>query len=256
MTKIDDKVLIDSGLTKEQAKIYLYLLDAGLSNAKVIAQKTKVGRALTYKVIEQLIGMGLIEKREDIGKVALFKASHPSAIKNILEKNKQVVDFANESFSKSYGMLCSQFNILNGKPHVKFLEGLDGLQEMYNDILDEGQDIKLFRSFLDHKDEQVTKILREHMKKQATKGIRVKMIGPHRNDVTLEELKKKDIERLVTRKTIHEGFLIPSQVIVYGNKVSITDFKNLIITIIENECVKDSFERMFDYTFDNLKDTY
>jgi len=256
MTIIDTKALIDAGLSKDQAAIYTSLLDSGSRNAKMISTKTGIGRTLAYKVLEQLISMGLVERRGDVGKIAFFRAAHPIKIKNMLETEKQRNELASDAFAKSYGMLASQYNLLAGKPHVRFLEGIEGLREMYADILETGQDIKLFRSFLDHKNPEVTKILREHIHRQASQGIRVKMVGPLRHDVSVEELKKKDKERLVTRKTIKEGFLMPSQIILYGNKVSITDFQNLIITIIENQCVKDSFERMFDYTFDSLQNTY
>ena len=68
---------------------------------------------------------------------------------------------------------------------------------------------------------------------------------------------EKDKTRNVTRRTIPEGFLIPSQIIIYGDKVSITDFKGgLIITIIENPAVRETFEKMFDYMFDTIESSY
>ncbi|MEN9621585.1 MAG: hypothetical protein RLZZ67_19 [Candidatus Parcubacteria bacterium] len=256
MTNIEERNLTEAGLSKEHAVIYLHLLSSGLCSAKVIASKTNIGRTLTYKVLEQLMELELVEKNDQLGKIALFRASHPVKIKNIVDTKKQKADLASEGFSKSYGLLTSQYNLLAGKPNIRFLEGIDGLKEMYADILECGQDIKLFRSFLDHKNPEVTRILREHILKQAALGIKVKMVGPLRQDVSIDVLKQKDQERMVTRKTMKEGFLMPSQVILYANKVSITDFQNLIITIIENQCVKDSFEKMFDYTFDSLPNTY
>ncbi len=257
MTNYDEKTLVDIGLTREQSKIYLFLLENGLCNARVISTKTNLGRALCYKVLAQLVEKGIITKRDDVGKISMFFPVHPNRIKIILEEEKQTSDQANIVFNDSFGLLSSKFNLLSGKPNIQFLEGSDGLKEMYNDILAEGKDIKLIRSLLDHKDIDTASILRAHIEKQAKIGIKVKLIGPKREDVPMDVLIKKDKARNVTRKTIPDGFYIPAQIIIYGDKVSITDFKSgLIITIIENASVRETFEKMFDFMFDSIKDTY
>ena len=86
MTEIDANILEKSGLTQEQAKIYLFLLSKGLSPAKLISKQTGIGRALTYKILAQLIELGLTEKRENFGKIAMFFPNHPSKIKELAEK--------------------------------------------------------------------------------------------------------------------------------------------------------------------------
>lgn len=257
MTNIDEKVISNVGLTPEQAKIYLFLLDNGLSNAKVISSKTGIGRALVYKVLDQLIDMGLVEERIDLGKISLFGAKHPNSLKIHLEKQKNEFEQSLEVFNKQYGLLASKYNALSGKPNIQFLEGVAGLQIMYDDILYEDKDIRLIRSLLDHKDEVITSLLRKHMKKQVSQGIKVKMIGPIREDLEIEETKKRDQERLVERRIITKNFLIPSQVIIYGNKVAITDFKGEVVTtVIENPDVRETFEKMFDFMFENGEKLY
>ncbi|MEI8327855.1 MAG: helix-turn-helix domain-containing protein [Candidatus Taylorbacteria bacterium] len=257
MTIIDEKILIDIGLTKEQSRIYIFLLENGLCNARVISLKTNLGRALCYKVLTQLVQRGIITKRDDLGKISMFFPVHPSRIRIILEEEKQRSDQANVIFNDSFGMLSSKFNLLSGKPNIRFLEGLEGLKEMYGDILAEGKDIKLIRSPLDHQNIDTANVLRSHIEKQAKMGIKVKLIGPKRGDIAVDVLMEKDKTRNVTRRTIPEGFLIPSQIIIYGDKVSITDFKGgLIITIIENPAVRETFEKMFDYMFDTIESSY
>jgi sugar-specific transcriptional regulator TrmB len=257
MTIIDEKTLVNLGLTHEQVKIYLFLLNNGISNAKNIALKTGLGRPLVYKVLDQLKALKLVDFRENIGKITLFQPNHPSILKSYIQEKKSQLDNSIKIFDKHYGLLASKFNVLTGKPNIIFMEGLNGLQEMYDDILNEGQNIRLIRSLLDHKDPKVASILRTHIDKQAKKGIKVDMVGPPRYELTTEEMRKKDEARLVTRKVMPENFLIPSQVIIYGNKVAITDFKGEIITtIIENPDVRETFEKMFDFMFQNAKPAY
>ena len=69
---MNEKILEGAGLSVEQAKVYLYLLETGLAPAKNIATKTGLGRALVYKLLDQLVLFGLAQKREDIGKIARF----------------------------------------------------------------------------------------------------------------------------------------------------------------------------------------
>lgn len=69
---MEEKILIDTGLSLPQAKIYLFLIGNGLAPAKVISNKTGIGRALTYKVLNELIDIQLVEERNDIRKISLL----------------------------------------------------------------------------------------------------------------------------------------------------------------------------------------
>ena len=80
---MEEKILANIGLTPEQIKIYLSLIESGLVSVKVISAKTGIGRAFTYKILAQLISLGLAQKREDIGKIALFGALHPQRLKDL-----------------------------------------------------------------------------------------------------------------------------------------------------------------------------
>jgi sugar-specific transcriptional regulator TrmB len=145
MTNINEKILTDSGLTQDQAKIYLFLLENGMANAKSISLKTGLGRALTYKVIDQLIASNLVEKR-DVGKIARFFPSHPQAIKSMAETRKRESAAASESLNTVFGSLASSYNMLLGKPNIQFHEGVEGIERIYEDILETGQDIFLISS--------------------------------------------------------------------------------------------------------------
>src|SRR3989344_4967726 len=92
MTEIDTNILEKSGLTQEQAEIYSFLLSNGLSPAKLISKQTSIGRALTYKILDRLIELGLAEKREGTGKITMFFPGHPSRIKDLVEKEKTIAN--------------------------------------------------------------------------------------------------------------------------------------------------------------------
>ena len=56
------KTLLDLGLTPTQAKVYLTLVSLGKANIKKIHEQADLDRSDTYRVIGQLLDLGLIEK--------------------------------------------------------------------------------------------------------------------------------------------------------------------------------------------------
>ena len=106
---IKDKHLLTMmrfGLTSSQAKVYLALLQSGISSARIISQDTKIARPDIYRVIRGLERLDLVEI--SIGKPVNFKAIPlKSAISQLLdlrkhETSKIITDSQNlvQEFSK------------------------------------------------------------------------------------------------------------------------------------------------------------
>jgi sugar-specific transcriptional regulator TrmB len=49
----EENILIQAGLSEDQAQVYDYLLDKGPQKASSISSWTGVKRGLTYKILEQ-----------------------------------------------------------------------------------------------------------------------------------------------------------------------------------------------------------
>src|SRR3989338_9029750 len=113
-----DKFLGELGLNKEQSLVYEGLLKNGLMPARIVAQKSGVKRSLAYKVLEQLIALGLVEKRENIGKIAFFFPAHPGKLRELLQKREEAIKTAEASLGGIIGSMVSDFNLLSGKPNV------------------------------------------------------------------------------------------------------------------------------------------
>lgn len=251
---MNEKILVDCGLSIEQAKIYTYLLSNGLSPAKQISAKTGVGRALTYKIIDQLIALNLVEKRDDIGKISLFLPKHPKNLKQAIEEKSNNLAHAISDFSSIFGVLSSEFNALSGRPNVQFYEGITGLQRVYGDILDLNENIMIISSPIAKSNEETLQLIKEQITKQAVQKIQTRAITPIQKELTSERL-AEDAMNLVTRKIIPaEKLNIPAQIIIYGDKVSITNFKESILTVvIESKYISETFRIMFNYIWENSK---
>lgn len=248
---MDEKILMNIGLSGDQAKVYLFLVKNGMTPAKGIATKTGLGRALAYKVLGQLTALGLAEKRENVGKIALFFPTHPQKVKEMITAKKVETEKSIASFDSAYNLLASDFNMLLGKPNVQFFEGVEGLQRVYDDILEVGEEIKIVSSPIDEHRDKTLHLIREQIKKQVAQNIRTKAITPHGGQEYATPV-AEDEKWLITRKVVPaEKLHIPAQIIMYGDKVAITNFKENILTIlIESRYIAETFRIMFEYIWE------
>lgn len=131
--------IVDTGLSKEQAIVYEVLLKLGESPASAIAKAipsgTTLSRPLVYKVLEELIGLDLASKSDEMGKIAKFTPKHPVAITKVIEEQKDKIERTKKQFLATSGKLSSLFNLSVGKPGVQFYEGKDGIWEVLMDSM-------------------------------------------------------------------------------------------------------------------------
>jgi sugar-specific transcriptional regulator TrmB len=59
------RILVDLGLNLSQAKVYFALLNIGCSNARTVAKFSKVVRQDIYRILNELIELGLVAKTLD-----------------------------------------------------------------------------------------------------------------------------------------------------------------------------------------------
>ncbi|MDO8623940.1 MAG: helix-turn-helix domain-containing protein [bacterium] len=252
MTEINEKSLEACGLTPEQGKIYLFLLQNGMAPAKGISLKTGIGRPLTYKILERLIELGLVEKRENVGKVTFFSPRHPKRLKELADKRKEEAEHSTSDLQSALGLLMSQFNALQDKPNIQFYEGVEGIKKVYGDILETGEDILVVSSPIHEGRQDVLHLIKEQVQKQAAQNIKTRAITPH-HDAKITALPiGEDEKHLITRKQVPaEKLNIPAQVIVYGDNVAITNFKESLITVaVESKYIAETFRLMFEYMWE------
>jgi sugar-specific transcriptional regulator TrmB len=245
-----EQFLIQSGLTKDQANVYQVLLKGGFMPARKVAISAGLKRGLAYKVLDDLVTLGLIEKNERISKIALFTCLHPSKILELVEKKQKEAKLAKNSIENIIGSLVSEYNFFSGKPNVRFFEGKDGLNKLYEDILFETQDIRLIRSPMDDDTLELKDLVASQIEKQVKKGIKTRVISPAKN-MSLSHISQNDKNNSVTRCWVPwEQFNVPAQILIYGDKVGITSYKdNLFTTIIENKNIAETFKIFFEYTW-------
>lgn len=245
--------LLQIGLDKNQSAVYEALIKNGLLPARAIAIKSGVSRQLTYKALDELVEMGLVEKKDEPKKVARFEPLHPLVLKTILEKRLDAAQSAKVALDGVLANLISRFNMVQGQPGVRVIEGTRGIEELYEDILNEAKPLLLLRSFLDDTRSELASLVAKQLRDQVRVGIHTRALTPP-EAVPENEWRQWDQNNNVERKIIaRELFEIPAQIIIYADKVAITAYEpNLITTIIENSAIQKTFSILFELIWSNL----
>lgn len=136
-----EHTLAQSGLNANQATVYEVLLKEGRISAGNVAKKVPLKRGLVYKVLDELAGFGVVAKKEEPGKAALFEVTHPYQLKELISRKEQEVKDARSALESVLPAMISAFNQISGKPGVLFYEGRAGIQEVLNDSLTSREEI-------------------------------------------------------------------------------------------------------------------
>lgn len=235
------------GLSPDEITVYEYLLTSGARTAGDVSRHTSIKRGTAYNVLGDLVARGFARQFEDKG-VMKFALEHPSRIREMLEARGQKLNEGLRSFDSALPALTSRWNLVYHRPAVRYYEGLSGLNEIYEDIIREGADILLIRSVYDDDKPDLNKLVQKQIACQVERGIKTRALTPI--DVeTYKTISEFDEARLVERRLAPEGeLMLPGQVMIYGDKVAITDLKDsMVSTLIENRNVAETFKQLFEY---------
>ena len=140
--------------------------------------------------------------------------------------------------------ILSSFNLINNRPGIKFFEGVNGMEEIYNEILKEGKDFHLIRTAYEPTyNNKIAPIVEEFIKRRTEKNIKVIAIIP--SDVNDP---KKDARWLMQRFNVDKRkYTAPVEIDIFGDKVAILSFgEELVGIIIESKQIAQCLKQVFD----------
>jgi sugar-specific transcriptional regulator TrmB len=247
--------LVEAGLRHDQAVTYTTLLSKGSITASKLALALPYSRPMVYRILDELIEIGLVQKEDASGTISTFECTHPLKLREWLAHEKTKYENKHKAVENALTDLISTYTALSGKPGVRLLQGLSGIDELYEDILNEQSPLFLIRSPYDDKFPQILERVITQIKTQVKLGITTRAITPFDNE-TMSELEIDDPKNLVTRKLVSiEHLDLPAQIILYADKVAITAFDtDIMTTIIQNKAIHQTFALMFEFMWQALTD--
>lgn len=241
-----------AGLTQDQAVIYEFLLKNGKLTARKISQNTPYKRSLVYKYLEDLVKKGLVMRHDEIGKVSVFEPVHPLKLKDFAEKQEEQAKNAQQALDAVLGQMTSDFNLISGRPGVRFFEGKNGIIKIYEEMLAHGQNIES----IEDKGEMAAFIpdyVKEFIKKRIKKGLRNRVIAPSDNPINVSsESELREVRSIATSK-----FPFKMDVKIAGRLVSFITFQkeNPVGVLVDSQEIADNFRLLFETLWECLATT-
>jgi sugar-specific transcriptional regulator TrmB len=231
------KDLENLGLSKEEAKVYLALLELKTAYVSLIARKAKVNRENCYYVLDRLHKKGFVGYYMH-NKLRYYTAESPKKFlyyfEDKLHSAKQILPDL---------MLLTQSGA--NRPKIHFFEGMEGVKTVFEETLESKDEIlgytdlkalqNLFPAFLEYYFDTIieNKIKTRLLSPTSDEGLKF------RNKYYKTEEAKELIEILFINPA---EFPFKNQVVIYENKVAMISLneEELIGVLIESETVTDT----------------
>lgn len=243
MTTMYEQALMQAGLTKEQAVVYETLAQTGALKAGTVSRRVDLKRGLTYKVLEELIVLGLVSK-EDTGGVARFAPAHPAELRKVAEKKERQARDAQQALDGALPQLTSGYNLAFHRPGIEFFEGKEGLVRMYERLLAAGKAIDSIED-----SGEMTRLLGDYVQqfiaKRVHAGITNRVVAPSDNPINPS-----------SPRELRETHFVPTaelpfrmDIKIAGDLVTLATFQkeHPVGVLLENPEIAENFRLLFNY---------
>ena len=224
--------LEDLGLSEEESRVYLAILELGGSYVSAIAKKANVHRVSCYHTLDNLVRKGIVSSFTK-DNIKYFSVDSPRILVNQME----------ERFVKAQKMLPELLSITNSlayKPKIQYYEGVQGIKNVFDDALNSSDEVLGYTNLAKLPSVISEDYLREYAEKKVEQGLKTRMLSPISKEA-LSYTKKyhpKDFDRnLVEIFFVNpKEFMFEYETNIYGNRVSMISLNpdELIGMIIES----------------------
>lgn len=244
-------ILSEIGLSPNESKIYLALLENGESTVSEISSETNIHRRNIYDTVGRLVEKGLVfqivEKSENT-----YGAAHP-------EKLLEIISEKEEKISQALPQLSLLYETDPPADAALVYKGIEGYKNYMRDLIRVGEDVY----FLGAKAMWFTpgidrSFLEDFQKEAKKKGMKYKTIFDPR---VLQEM--PDAVETVggEARVLPDGFGTVGVVDVFGDRVvsftsrGVGDFgSDGKIFVVINQELADSYKKWFEFIWRNCKE--
>lgn len=199
------------GLSPNEGRIYLALLEHGPCLASYVAAKSRLNRTLAYAVLKSLVNKGLANSVFKEGRKQ-FDAASPEKLYSILNEREEEIRQEKNAVEKIIPDLKKLQAERAQETKVEVFEGREGYKTLMEDILNEGKDYFVI-GYAGKGMEISSTYEAQFQRKRAKKKI-------WRNLLASPDLKgRKDLSYRFTRaRFLPNEFATGAYTIVYGDK--------------------------------------
>jgi sugar-specific transcriptional regulator TrmB len=172
-----ESTLENIGFTKNEIKIYLSLLELGLTTTGSIIKKTRIHTSKVYDGLERLSEKGLVTYIVKAN-TKHFKAVSPDRLLDFLENKKKRLDKQEKEIKEILPELKLKQQLVGDETEAEIFKGWKGMNTVYRmlrDTLKKGELNLVFGASKGENEEQVKRFFNKHLNLLAEKGIKQKI---------------------------------------------------------------------------------
>lgn len=239
---MDTRPFEDLGLTKGEIKVYLALLELGLSTTGNIVKKSGVSTSKVYKILDKLIEKGLVSyvlKR----KAKHFKAAEPAKILDYVERKERALEDNKKEIANLLPSLKQIQDLAEIEQQAVIYEGMEGLKTAFDDILNtlKKGDVQLAFG-AGSQEKNILRFFHHFHLKREKQGIKARIIFNRKVKGTFASQENSpSVEARYIEQTT------PAAINIYADSVIIALLtKKPVVFLIKSKEVSDSFRSYFD----------
>ncbi len=243
------KKLTTLGFSEKETAVYLALLELGKRTVSPIARKAGINRTTAYDILDSLISKGLISVS---GKEPLqeFVAESPDRISAFIQREITAKENQLKAVVELVPELKSLHNI-SDRPKVRFYEGKQGMEQVYEDTLTSSEPIRAFATY-DDMEKALPGYFPKYFERRARKGIKIRAIFPF-TEAGVELTKHNQAQLRETAIVPNKNFYFTPEINIYDNKVMIASWKEKLGIIIESVEISEALKNIFELAWAEAK---
>lgn len=231
------------GFTKNEALIYIHLLQHIEATVFEVARSTGIPRSTVYITLESLKKQGFVSQFRK-NNVAYFTAESPNRLISTLKQKEGVM----ESIMPQIRAMTSH-NI--DAPVAKLYTGINGIKIGLEDILETLKNKKIKQIYATSQPDllrYLPKFFPNWLKQREDLGVFTKLILPANARKYLESNALREVRHLP------EKFPFTCSVTMYGNKLAFFSFEGRepYCIIVESKSITEMFVQFFSFVWEML----
>jgi len=238
-----------AGLSTKEASVYIALLEIGKGTVSQISQRAIINRTTGYDILNNLVSKKLVSISGKESKQE-YIAESPDKLEQYINTSIEEKKTALIDIKKIIPDLQTLYNA-EGRPKIRFYEGKDGLQEVYEDTLSSKEEILAYASVEDIHP-TLPNYFPEYYKRRAKKGISIRAIFPE----SPEAIDRKSFDKSEKRQSLivpSETFGFHPEINIYDNKVMIASWREKLGIIIESTEIADAMKKIYELAWAEAK---
>jgi sugar-specific transcriptional regulator TrmB len=244
-----ETALLQLKLTEKEVLTYLALLENGASTVQDIFRVTGVNRVSVYSALDELKQKGLVAETRR-GKKKLFIAESPENLESIILQKRDEIKIEQELLQNTILPMLRAIDInQENKPQIKFFEGAEGINQVFEKYILRHRDVINCGSY-----ETAAKVISEKDELAYFQEVKERKIFYR---MILEDTPLNRKFALAAKGIAHTKFLpaetkISADVVISGSITALISYDRKTATVIEDTSIAQAIKMYLDFMWERL----